>query len=90
MERWESLAAATRRGPAILSPEAERRALAGLLGAWLVVHLADRGFRIEAGPGLAVTAERDGRTIAPFAVVEKMIGKADREAWAKVCADCGI
>jgi hypothetical protein len=54
------------------------------------VHLADRGFRIEAGPGLAVTAERDGRTIAPFAVVETMLGKPDREAWAKVCADCGI
>jgi Zn-dependent protease with chaperone function len=90
LRRWESLAQATRTGPAILSPEAERRSLAGLLGAWLAVRLADLGFRIEAGPGAPVTAERNGRTLAPFKLVEDLLDHPDDDAWAKLCADSGI
>jgi Zn-dependent protease with chaperone function len=90
LERWQPLAEATRRGPAILSPEAERRRLAHLLGAWLAVRVAGRGFRIQAQPGLAVTAERDGRTLAPFTLVLGMLRKSDADGWSKICAESGI
>jgi Zn-dependent protease with chaperone function len=90
LERWQDLAEATRRGPAILSPEAERRRLAQLLGAWLTLRLASRGFRIQAPPGRAVIAERDGRTLAPFTLVLGMLRGSDGDAWSKICAESGI
>lgn len=92
LERWESLAQATRRGPAVLSPEAERRELSRLLGTWLTVRLADRGFRIEAQPGLAVVALREGQRLEPYAAVEAMLKptpERNRE-WAKTCTELGI
>jgi hypothetical protein len=75
-----------------LSPEAERRELSRLLGAWLTVRLADRGFCIEAQPGLAVVAFRDGQRLEPYAAVEAMLKptpERNRE-WAKTCAELGI
>jgi hypothetical protein len=97
LARWEDLAEATRRGPAILSPEAERRRVTALLGAWLCVNLADRGFRVEAPPGLAVRAEKDAKVVEPFALVSAMAragkeGQDAREAvdWAARCEEWGL
>ena len=92
LERWESLAQATRRGLAILSPEAERRELSRLLGAWLTVHLADRGFRVDAQPGLAVVAHRGGRRLEPYAIVEAMLKPVPGGGveWARACEELGI
>lgn len=92
LERWESLAQATRRGLAVLSPEAERRELSRLLGVWLTVHLADRGFRVDAQPGLAVVALRDGHRLEPYAVVEAMLKSTPERSreWAKTCEELGI
>ena len=92
LERWESLAQATRRGLAVLSPEAERRELSRLLSAWLTVHLADRGFRVDAQPGLAVVALREGQRLEPYAAVEAMLKptpERNRE-WARTCEELGI
>ena len=52
--------------------------------------MLDRGFRIQAPPGRAVTAERDGRTLAPFTLVLGMLRGSDGDAWSKICAESGI
>ncbi len=97
LERWEELAEATRRGPAILSPAAERRRVKGLLGTWLCVHLADRGFRIDAPPGLAVRAERESIVVEPFARVSALArdagerGEVDEKGdWERRCEEWGL
>jgi Zn-dependent protease with chaperone function len=90
--QWEPLAQATRRGLAVLSPEAERRELSRLLGAWLTVRLADRGFRVDAQPGLAVVALRGGHRLEPYALVEAMLKSTPERSreWAKTCEELGI
>jgi Zn-dependent protease with chaperone function len=88
LERWATLADATRRGPAFSSPAAEKQRVARLLGAWLTAHLAGAGFRITAPPGLPVRAGRDQVVLEPFALVEDLAKrKIDAEAWARVCAE---
>ncbi len=88
---WEPLAEATRRGPAILSPEAERRRVVSLASVWLLVSLADVGFTLGAPPGLAVSATRDGKALEPF---ERVQALAKREAsgadWGARCAEWGL
>jgi Zn-dependent protease with chaperone function len=71
---WEGLARATREGPNILSPAADRRRLGHLLAVWLVVRAADRGFRVHAQPGFDVFIERNGRKLAPFLATKSMAG----------------
>jgi Zn-dependent protease with chaperone function len=90
VEGADALADATRQGPAILSPEAERRRVARLLGMWLVAHLADRGFAIRAPPGLAVVAEREGSVVLPFGAVADLMKRRDADHWASTCARCGM
>jgi Zn-dependent protease with chaperone function len=92
LARWEPLADATRRGPAILSPDAERLRLSRLLAIWLTVWLADRGFRIEGQPGLAVMAERGAERMEPHALVQAMMKSSANGAaeWRKRCEELGI
>jgi Zn-dependent protease with chaperone function len=91
LDRWEELAEATRRGLAILSPAAERRRVTGLLGMWLCVSLANRGFRIEAPPGWAVRAEKESTVVEPFAVVTAMSkGKTAATDWGSRCDEWGL
>lgn len=82
LARWETIAAATRRGLALTSPEAERRRVTKLLSAWLTVKLAGEGFRVSAAPGQAVRAERDDAALEPFTIVAKLAnGEIDAQAW---------
>jgi Zn-dependent protease with chaperone function len=90
MADWQRVADSTRRGPAIASPLAERRRVVHFVGVWLAVALADSGFRIDAAPGRAVAAEREGRVLEPFALVRAMDRAPDGEAWARVCAEHGL
>jgi hypothetical protein len=90
IERADALADATRQGPAILSRAAERRRVARFLGMWLAVHLADRGFAVQAPPGLAVAAEREGTFVLPFDAVAELMRRRDPDHWASVCTRCGI
>jgi len=86
VEDWGVIAAGTRRGPALLSPQAERRRVMRLLGAWLTVTLADAGFRVTAAPGRAVCAEREGETLEPFALLDELAtGAMAAEGWARIC-----
>jgi Zn-dependent protease with chaperone function len=88
---WEELAAATRTGPAILSPGAERRRVNGLVSVWLAVTLAEGGFRIEAPPGLAVRAEKGASVVYPFELVNAVAsGSVDATEWAKKCDEWGL
>ncbi len=73
----------TRSSLAISSPQAERRRLDGLFGAWLAVRLADEGFQIEALPGAPVRAVRGDETVEPFELVKALFaGTLSREEWA--------
>ena len=87
LAQWEPLAEATRRGPAVASREAERRRVIRLVSTWFAVALADRGWTIEAPPGLAVTATRDGRSLQPFVMVTEMAATPDAAAWSRTCAE---
>jgi Zn-dependent protease with chaperone function len=88
---WEAIAAGTRRGPAVSSPQAERRRVSRLVSAWLTVKLADVGFRVVAPPGLAVRVERDGRAVEPFLLVADLAsGKMDAASWARLCESHGL
>jgi Zn-dependent protease with chaperone function len=90
LAQWEPIAGATRRGPAVASPEAERRRVVHLVAKWFIVGLADRGWRVEAPPGLAVRATRDGRSLEPFALVASQADAPDAALWARVCAEHGL
>jgi hypothetical protein len=75
----------------VTSPEAERRRVTRLLAAWLTVGLSDARFQISALPGQAVRAERDGRAIQPFKVVQDLAdGTMDAAGWARVCEEHGF
>jgi hypothetical protein len=87
---WERIAAATRRGPAVTSPEAERRRVTRLLSAWLTVKLADAGFRVSSPPGVAVRAERDACSVAPHAIVEELAKGDAGPEWARLCEVEGL
>jgi hypothetical protein len=87
---WEPLARATRNGPAVASPEAERRRVVRLMATWFAVALADRGWTIEAPPGLAVRAVRDGRAVEPFRAVDEYAKHPDPAAWAAMCDEHGL
>lgn len=88
---WEAIAAGTRRGPAVSSPQAERRRVSRLVSAWLTVKLADVGFCVVAPPGLAVRVERDGRAVEPFILVADLTsGKMDAASWARLCESQGF
>ena len=90
-EGSRELAQATRRGLAIFSPVAERQRIVGLLGAWLAVHLADRGYRLTAPPGYVVTAEGEGASLEPFAMVSALAdGTINRQAWRARCESYGL
>jgi hypothetical protein len=74
-------------GLAILSPEAMRRRLHRLLGAWLAVTLHDAGFTATADPGAEVRLDRDGSSIEPDAVVRDLAaGKIAPADWQARCA----
>jgi Zn-dependent protease with chaperone function len=90
LQDWAQVAQATRRGPAVASPEAEKRRAARLTATWFAVALADRGWRIEAPPGLAVLAHRGGKTLAPFVLVADMAKAPDARRWAQLCSDNGL
>jgi hypothetical protein len=87
---WQALADSTRRGLAIASPAAERRRVTQLLGVWLVVTLADRGYQIDAAPGRAVTATRDGQSLQPFTELTAMRDAPDPAAWERTCDAHGL
>jgi Zn-dependent protease with chaperone function len=88
---WEAIAEVTRRGPAVSSPEAERRRASRLVSVWLTVKLADVGFRVVAPPGLAVRVEREGRALAPFMLVADVAsGKMDAASWGRLCESHGF
>ena len=69
---WEPIARATRSGPAVLSPEAERTRVMRLLSAWLAVALADEGFALTAAPGFPVRARGEERVVEPWTVVRDL------------------
>ena len=80
-----------RRGLAVLSPEAERRRLVGLFGAWLGVRLAGAGFAIESLPGRMIVARRGGHDLEPTTVVTAIAdGRLEREEWRRRCRALGI
>jgi hypothetical protein len=56
------------------------------------VRLADRGFRVDAQPGLAVAALREGHRLEPYALVEAMLKSTPERSreWAKTCEELGI
>jgi hypothetical protein len=74
----------------VASPAAEKRRVARLVATWFAVSLAERGWRIEAPPGLAVRAIRDDRALEPFALVAGMAKAPDPARWARLCADHGL
>jgi Zn-dependent protease with chaperone function len=90
LARWEPLAQATRRGPAVASPAAEKLRVVRLVATWFAVTLADRGWRIEAPPGQAVRAMREAQALEPFALVTSMADAPDAGAWSRVCAEHGL
>ena len=82
---------ATRRGLAVLSPEGEKKRVAGLVGAWLAVYLADRGWTLDAHPGRSITAVRDGVKIEPFTEVAALFdGELGAAAWEARCTEAGL
>jgi Zn-dependent protease with chaperone function len=89
--RWEQLAEATRRGPAVTSAAAEKARVVGLLGTCFAVALHDRGWRVEAPPGHAVRATRDSRSLEPFRLVRALAERSDAAAvWARMCDEHGL
>jgi Zn-dependent protease with chaperone function len=90
LARWEPLAEATRRGPAVASREAERRRVIRLVSIWFAVTLADRGWTLDAPPGHEVTATRDGKSLEPFALVASMAAAPDAATWSRMCAEHGL
>jgi Zn-dependent protease with chaperone function len=91
MKDWERIAQGTRRGPALASPEAERRRITRLLAIWFAVKLADAGFRIVAAPGRVVVAERGEERLEPFRLVEKVgRGEIDAKGWGELCEGRGL
>jgi Zn-dependent protease with chaperone function len=76
----------TRSALATSSPQAERRRLDALFGAWLSVRLADEGFRIEALPGAPVRAVRGDECLEPFELVKSLFaGTLSRAEWSAKC-----
>jgi Zn-dependent protease with chaperone function len=72
---------------AIFSPEAERRRLHRLLGAWLAVTLHGAGFTATAEPGAEVRLDRDGLSIEPDAIVSELAaGGIAAAEWQARCA----
>jgi Zn-dependent protease with chaperone function len=71
----------------LLSPEAKRRRARGLLGRWLTVALADRGFSPEVAPGAAVRMVRGEVAVEPRDWVDRLatgaLSQADYLAWAR-------
>jgi Zn-dependent protease with chaperone function len=91
LEGWAALADATRRGPAISSPAAERKRVTRLLGAWLAVRLSGAGFRVSTAPGMAVRATREEKELDPFALVSDLaIQKLEPAKWSQMCAENGL
>jgi hypothetical protein len=61
-----------------------------LLATWFAVTLAGRGWRIDAPPGLAVRATREGQSLEPFALIASMADAPDAGAWSRLCAERGL
>jgi hypothetical protein len=75
---------------AILSPEAERRRMHRLLGAWLAVTLHGAGFTATAEPGAEVRLDRDGLSIEPDTVVRDLgAGNIAAADWQTRCTALG-
>jgi hypothetical protein len=89
--RIDDWARRLRSGLGLLSPEAEQKKVLSLFGAWLVVTLADAGFRIDATPGRPVRAERNGTSIEPFLLVSKLAKDASARAeWSRLSVELGL
>jgi Zn-dependent protease with chaperone function len=79
-------------GPAILSPEAGRRRVAGLLGLWLCLLLDRRGWPIEALPGAGVSfATSRGATFEPLTrLAELQNGELSQADWLRICQELNL
>jgi Zn-dependent protease with chaperone function len=87
MLRIDEWAGRLRTGLALLSPEANRRHVVRLFGAWLAVHLVELGFELEALPGWPVRAVRAGTVVEPFTEIGALFeGKLDATGWLARCA----
>jgi hypothetical protein len=75
---------------AIRSPQAERKRMHRLLGAWLAVTLHARGFVAHADPGAEVSLARDGISVEPDAVVRALAdGTLTAKDWRARCEELG-
>jgi hypothetical protein len=91
LAEWETIAQATRQGPAVTSSEAERRRVARLLAVWLAVKLADAGFALDAPPGMHVRSERDGRSFEPLRAASELAdGTISAAQWSETCDAHGL
>jgi len=78
-------------GPAVLSPEAQRRRAAWMLQVWLALLLHWRGWEIDTTPGRAVAFTRAGARIEPFVVLNDLReGRTTLAEWNRSCTDLGL
>lgn len=78
-------------GLAVLSQEAEKKRSLHWFGAWLTVALTGHGFRVDASPGRAVRAVRDGAVLQPFLLVNDLAeGKLSAARFRERCAELGL